>query len=267
MAIRKETLKLMHQIKIVQMKMQFNKLKFLLPILLLWVVFLPNLVAAQGGVLIETLPSTKADGTINIYGRGTLSNRIPYDKITGNAFWKAEWVTATLIGRNKKERWEQEVKLNMASHEIYYRKPNGDEEVVNVGLVKKVQFHQPNNPEEITAIFLNGISEPYVSEEPIKELLQVLNEGKYQLLKMENRKLLEGDSLFGTMKRYYFKNEVKYFLANNYIVSPLKKLNKESILQLAPAGKKEQEWLSQNKIDFKKEADIVSYFNQLNAAK
>jgi hypothetical protein len=36
---------------------------------------------------------------------------------------------------------------------------------------------------------------------------------------------------------------------------------------LAPAGKKEQEWLSQNKIDFKKEADIVSYLNLLNASK
>ncbi|HQR94248.1 MAG TPA: hypothetical protein PLK14_13270 [Sediminibacterium sp.] len=247
--------------------MQSNYIKYLFSILLFWTLFHSNLVAAQGGVLIETLPSTKADGTINIYGRGTLSNRIPYDKITGNAFWKTEWVTATLIGRNKKERWEQEVKLNMASHEIYYRKPNGDEEVVNEGLVKKVQFHVANNPEEIIAIFLNGIAEPYVSEEPIKELLQVLNEGKYQLLKMNNRKLLEGDSLFGTMKRYYFKNEVKYLLANNYIVSPLKKLNKESILQLAPAGKKEQEWLLQNKVDFKKEADIVKYLTQLNSPK
>lgn len=239
---------------------------FLLYLLLL-VSICPLVVGAQDGVLIETLPSTKADGTINIYGRGNLSNRIPYDKITGNAFWKAEWVPATLIGRNKKERWEQEVKLNMATHEIYYRKPNGEEEVVNEGLVKKLQIHEPNAPEKITAVFLNGITEPYVSEEPIKELFQVLNEGKYQLMKMDNRKLLEGDSLFGTMKRYYFKNEVKYFLANNYVVSLLKKLNKETILQLAPAGKNEQEWLLQNKIDLKKEADIVRYFNQLNSSK
>lgn len=227
----------------------------------------PFAVLAQDGVLIETLPATKADGTINIYGRGNLSNRIPYDKITGNAFWKAEWQSATLVGRNKKERWEQEVKLNMASHEIYYRKANGEEAVVNEGLVKRVQFHEPNNPENITAIFLNGITEPFVSKEPIKELLQVLNEGKYQLLKMDNRKLFEGDSLFGTMKRYYFKNEIKYFLVNNYIVTPIKKLNKEIILQLAPPGKNEQEWLEQNKIDLKKEADIVRFFNQINASK
>jgi len=249
------------------MKMQFNKFKFLLTILLFWVVFQPKLVAAQGGVLIETLPSTKADGTINIYGRGTLSNRIPYDKITGNAFWKAEWVPATLIGRNKKERWEQEIKLNFASHEIYFKTANGDEEVINEGLVKKIQIHEPNNAGKVKEVFLNGISEPYISDEPINAILQVLNDGKYQLLKMDNRKVMEGDSLFGTMKRYYFKNEVKYFIVNNYVVSPLKKLNKENILQLAPAGKKEQDWLLQNKIDFKKEADIVRYFNQLNASK
>ncbi len=234
---------------------------------LILIFFCPFTVFAQDGVMIETLPSTKADGTINIYGRGNLSNRIPYDKITGNAFWKAEWQSATLIGRNKKEKWEQEVKLNMASHEIYYRKANGDEAVVNEGLVKRVQFHEPNNPENISASFLNGITEPFVSKEPIKELIQVLNEGKYQLLKMDNRKLLEGDSLFGTMKRYYFKNEIKYFLVNNYVVTPIKKLNKENILQLAPPGKNEQDWLEQNKIDLKKEVDIVRYFNQLNASK
>jgi hypothetical protein len=241
--------------------------KSIFTILLLTVSICPILLVAQDGVLIETLPSTKADGTINIYGRGNLSNRVPYDKITGNAFWKAEWVTATLIGRNKKERWEQEVKLNMASHEIYYKKSNGEEAVVNEGLVKKIQIHEPNAPEIVTATFLNGITEPYVSEEPIKELLQVFNEGKYQLLKMDNRKLFEGDSLFGTMKRYFFKNEIKYFLANNNLVMPLKKLNKESVLQMAPPGKAEQDWISQNKIDFKKEADVVSYLNQLNASK
>ncbi|OYU54637.1 MAG: hypothetical protein CFE25_15215 [Chitinophagaceae bacterium BSSC1] len=236
-------------------------------ILIFVFIYTPFYVLAQDGVMIETLPSTKADGTINIYGRGSLSNRIPYDKITGNAFWKAEWQSATLMGRNKKERWEQEVKLNLASHEIYYKKANGDEAVVNEGLVKRVQFHESNKPDNIIASFLNGVTEPFVSKEPIKELLQVLNEGKYQLLKMDNRKLLEGDSLFGTMKRYYFKNEIKYYLVNNYVVTPIKKLNKETILQLAPPGKNEQEWLEQNKIDLKKEADIVRYFNQLNASK
>lgn len=249
------------------MKNKLFRTKSILSLTLLVLFNLPLFVFAQDGVMIETLPSTKADGTINIYGRGNLSNRIPYDKITGNAFWKAEWVPATLIGRNKKERWEQEIKLNLASHEIYYKKPNGDEAVVNEGLVKKVQIHLPNEPEKISASFLNGITEPYISDEPIKEILQVLNEGIYQLLKMDNRKLLEGDSLFGTMKRYYFKNEVKYFIANNYVVTPIKKLNKESILQLAPAGKNEQDWILQNKIDLKKEADIVRYFNQLNASK
>jgi len=147
------------------------------------------------------------------------------------------------------------------------KKPNGEEAVVNDGLVKRVQVHEPNNPDNIMASFLNGVTEPYVSEEPITALLQVLNEGKYQLLKMDHRKVLEGDSLFGTLKRYYFKNEIKYFLANKSMVMPLKKLNKESVLQMAPPEKAEQDWIIQNKLDFKKEADIVRYLNQLNASK
>ena len=90
---------------------------------------------------IEPVSNYKADGTINIYGRGNLTPKIPYENITGNAFWQTEWKPATLFGRNSKERWEQVVKLNMATNEIYFKDKKGEEQVVNAGYVKQVLFH------------------------------------------------------------------------------------------------------------------------------
>lgn len=213
---------------------------------------------------IEPVSNYKADGTINIYGRGNLTPKIPYENITGNAFWQTEWQPATLFGRNSKERWEQVVKLNMATNEIYFKDKKGEEQVVNAGYVKQVLFHEPNDPAKITAVFLNEVQEPYVIKEKLAALLQVLNKGKYQLLKQDSRKLMEGDSLFGTLKRYYFKYETKYFIANNYVINPIKKLTKENVLEFAPTVAALQTWLTQNKIDFKKESDVIQYLKILN---
>lgn len=216
-------------------------------------------------VFIEPLPTSRAEGTINIYGRGSLSPRIPYENISGSAFWADEWKPATLIGRTPREKWEMLIKLNLATNEIYYKNPNGEVLVVNDGLVRRIVFHEANDPGKIEAEFLNGIQEPYVSSEKSDDFLQILNEGRYQLLKHNSRKMTEADSLFGTLKRYYFKYETKYFISNKYeIVSSLKKLNKENLLIYGPNTPEKLQWISQNKIDLRKENDVVKFLNHLN---
>ena len=59
-----------------------------------------------------------------------------------------------------------------------------------------------NDPSKIETQFLNGIQEPYVSLEKKEDFLQVLNDGKYQLLKQYSRKVMERDSLAGVFKKY-----------------------------------------------------------------
>lgn len=127
--------------------------------LVLLIIQAPAILTAQ--VLIETLPSTRAEGTINIYGRGTLSQKIPYEKIKGSAFWSDEWKSATLYGRSPKEKWEQRIKLNLASNEIYFKNEGEEEQVVNDGLVRRIVFHDEHDPSKIEAQFLNGVQDPY----------------------------------------------------------------------------------------------------------
>lgn len=218
----------------------------------------------QAQVLFETLSSTKSEGTINIYGRGNLSQKLPYENIKGSPFWAEEWKTATLYGFRANEKWEQPIKLNLATHEIYFKNKEGEELVINDGLVQKIAFHDANDPAKIEAAFLYALQPPFVSTNKIDDFLQVLNGGNYQLLKQSSRKVGQGDSLFGTLKKYFFTNENNYFISNKFIVRPLKKLNKDNCLQLVPAGKSIEEWITQNKIDLRKEADVVIFLNFVN---
>ncbi len=220
--------------------------------------------ALQAQVLFETLSSTKSEGTINIYGRGNLSQKLPYENIKGNPFWVDEWKTATLYGFRATEKWEQPIKLNLATHEIYFKNKEGEELVINDGLVQKIVFHDANDPAKIEAAFLYGLQPPFVSTSKIDDFLQVLNGGDYQLLKQSSRKVGQGDSLFGTLKKYFFTNETNYFISNKFMVQPLKKLNKDNCLQLVPTSKGIEEWITQNKIDLRKEKDVVVFLNFVN---
>lgn len=225
----------------------------------------PALLQAQ--VLFETLPATQSQGTINIYGRGNLSQRIPYDIIKGSPFWADDWQSATLYGANPREKWEQPIKLNLATNEIYFINNREEELVINDGLVQKIVFHDGNDPAKTEAQFINGIEPPFFSNTKINGFLQVLNDGKYQLLKQSSRQVMEGDSLFGTLKKYFFKYTTNYFIANKNFIVPLQKLNKENCLHAVPDTKENQQWISQNKIDLRKEADVVAFLNHLNEKK
>lgn len=226
---------------------------------------LPALLQAQ--VLFETLPATKSEGKINIYGRGTLSQRIPYEIIKGSPFWSDEWKSATLYGASPKEKWEQPIKLNLATNEIYFINNREEELVINDGLVQKIVFHDRNDPEKKEAQFINGVQPPFFSNNKINGILQVLNDGKYQLLKQSSRQVMEGDSLFGTLKKYFFRYQTHYFIANKNFVVPLQKLNKENCLHTVPDTKENQQWITQNKIDLRKETDVVAFLNHLNEKK
>ena len=226
---------------------------------------LPVLVQAQ--VLFETLSSTKSEGTINIYGRGNLSQKVPYENIKGSPFWADEWKSATLYGFRANEKWEQPIKLNLATHEIYFKNKNGEELVINDGLVQKIIFHDTNDPAKVEAAFLYGLQPPFEGTTKTDDFLQVLNYGNYQLLKQASRRVTEGDSLFGTLKKYFFTNETNYFISNKFMVRPLKKLNKDNCLQMIPAGKSSEEWITKNKIDLRKEADVVAFLNFVNKGK
>jgi len=97
--------------------------------------------------------------------------------------------------------------------------------------------------------------------------LQVLNEGAYQLLKLNEKTLGSADSLFGTLKRYFFKDESIYYINHEQALNTLKKLDRDNLLQFLPGSSGYNEWIKQNRINFKKEDDALRFVNYYNSKK
>jgi hypothetical protein len=59
------------------------------------------------------------------------------------------------------------------------------------------------------------------------------------------------------MKRFYFADRFDYYLQQGNRVQKLKKLEKEEILKFLPNTPELQEYLSKNKVVFKKEEEVI----------
>ncbi len=222
-----------------------------------------NALAAQ--VFIESHPSgNAADLSVVIYGADGLQKKIPYENVKGSPFWRDDWTLATLFGETRKEKWICKTKLNLATGEVYYLDDQNHELVATPGLVKKIVFHKEDTG-TITAVFIYNYQVSQLNDKTINAYLQVLNQGNYQLLKLYNRKVSSADSMFGTLKRYYFIDEVKYFVLLNKKTEPVKKLNKENVLVYFPVSSIYNDWIAQNKIDFRKEEQVINFFDYYNS--
>jgi hypothetical protein len=92
-----------------------------------------------------------------------------------------------------------------------------------------------------------------------------MNSGKCQLLKYTNRRVYPAeDSLFGTQKRYAFKDVNFYFLRIDDKVKEIKKLNVEHFLALIPDASTYKKWIDEHNLSFKKEEDLVLFLNYYN---
>ena len=201
--------------------------------------------------------------TYVVYGSEGLTNRIPYDRVKGTPFWSDEYKSAALYSLNKRVSIRP-VKLNLASNEIYFLK--NDEELVleNVDVTKLI-FYKGKDTSEIETSFIRKVPDLVIWNKKTDDFIQVLNQGKYQLLKHTKRIVGDADSLFGTQKKYFFKDELNYFLKVNDKVEKVKKMNEEYILSLLPSSSNYKVWIKENNINFKKEEDVIRFLNYFNS--
>lgn len=107
----------------------------------------------------------------------------------------------------------------------------------------------------------------FINNKKVDGFAEVLNTGNHRLLKHVQRTVDAKDSLFGTQKKYFFRDQVFYFMWHNEKVERIKKLNKTNILQLLPSASAYTKWINENKIDFTKEADVILFLDYYNARK
>lgn len=220
---------------------------------------------------LESQPiGTSRDGVLVLYGSdATATNkRIPYERISGSPFWKDEFLMATLISKDNQVLTKAPVKLNLYTNEVYFKNAAGEVRVPNKGLVTKILFYGTDTSRQVMAVFENNL--PNIAEtNPNAEnpsYVQVMNNGEVQLLKYIKMQFITADSLFGTMKRYYFSDRVFYFLNTKYGQTfKLKKLNIESVTDQLNLDSGEREWIRKNQLSLKKEEEVVEFLNYLNA--
>ncbi len=241
--------------------MQFKKLSFSA------VLFLSVFSTVAQGTLDSSPVSTTNEA--HIFGKNNFGSaqRIPYERISGSPFWKADFQMATIIDHNNQIVGKSFSKLNLYSNELYFITPKGELRVAAPGKVRKLVFYKgKDTTSEVVAVFETNPS--FITEKNPNEdvYVQVLNNGDIQLLKHIQILLMTGDSLMGTYKRYYFSEQVNYYLnSKSGKNSHFRKLSRNNILETLNTEDSVRTWIKQNDINFKKEDDVIRFLNYYNS--
>jgi hypothetical protein len=187
-------------------------------------------------------------------------NNIKYDDIAGSPFWNDKSQLAFLYS-NSKYVATVAVRINLATDEIYFVK-NTEELVLDSGIINKIVFKTEND----SFVFCNQVNNLLVKGKPVNGFVQVLNPGKYQLIKYTKRKVASSELVSTSGKKnYYFTTETNYFIMQNNKAEPIKKLSKENILSLLPSSSNFDAAIQESKINFKDEKDVVFFLNYYNS--
>ena len=207
----------------------------------------------------------KGDATgYYFYGMAILPNkdRIPFTRIKGSPFWKDNWQVATLYSDTMK-LFTMPVRLNLATNEIHFLRDE-KEFVLETGDISTIVFHPDNDISKTTEIFIMNDPFLFLSGKKVEGFVKVMNNGNYRLLKYTHRIVSSADSLFGTQKKYFFTDEVFYYMWFNEKIERIKKLNKDNILKFLPSSSSYTKWSGQNEIDLKKEEDVIRFLDHYN---
>jgi hypothetical protein len=217
--------------------------------------------------------------TYSFYETNGAKNILPYSRISGSPFWKDNWMSAKLFTDGEKLLGIYKTKINIATNEVYFLNADGKPLVALPGVVKRVGFVAAPSSEKIITLFslVNGV------------YAEVLNEGAIKLLRYQELDIRSRDSLFSSLKSYYFQRELHYYLlihdsafilkwnfrlkyplkvAKTRTGSPDKKkeeLPQDHLLKNIPDGELYEQWAKDLNINFKKEEDVLLFLNYYNS--
>jgi hypothetical protein len=209
---------------------------------------------ADGFFFKEFRPSGES-GTKAGLGPDSLS----YDKVDGSAYWIDAFQSASLYD-DKGLLATVPVRINLLTNKIHFLK-DSDEMIVDDYVVKRVVFHVNND----SSVFIGQVPHLLLNKKPLSDYVQVLNAGKYQLLKYTTRTVVSEETPSHTSKTYRYKDTYRYFMKSEERVDDIKKLSSENILICLPVSSSYNDWIKENKINFKSEKDIIRFLNHYNS--
>ena len=199
------------------------------------------------------------DGAVTFYGSESMNKKISYNNITGIPYWQNNYYPAYLYGPDNRKYGLTWIRVNLATHEIEYVNKKDEVEAAYTYEVSRVVIVDSIDSSKIISIFRNDIGD--INVQYIKQgklyYVQELNQGPVKLLRITHRELKVGDSMFRTLKRYYFVDRYEYYLQHQNRIEKLKKLNKDEIMQFLPVTPELEAYLKKNNVSFKKEEDVL----------
>jgi hypothetical protein len=216
---------------------------------------------------LSTAAYTLAVHEVNFEGVSNLGKqRLTYDQVKGSPFYNDDFQQAEIFMSDGRSLGKYPVKFNMLTQEFHFLGKDKAEMVVPNDLARKIVLYDKADTTLQKAVFVRTLYFMTPSGKLIGEYAEQLNNGHAILYKVSKKNVVTADSLFGTLKRYYFGTTAAYFIGVNGSVSQLKKLSEDAIFTALPVNGKLEDWVRKNKINLKREEDVLALLKQWNAS-
>lgn len=222
-------------------------------------------VRIEMGTVMNAAGQPISDGLM-VYGSENLQKQISYSDVKGSPFMDTAFRWVKVYDAQNKLMATVQGKINFYNFNLHYLNENGAELAVSPVDAKRLEFIDPYDTGKILAEYYSG--QPAINQvQKGPVFVSVLNRGEYQLMKFSSKYLTTYDSLMGNFKRYMFSQRTEYYLVKNNAAEGMRKLSKERVLAFTRNEQELQEFAKKNKLDFKKEEDVVQMLNYLNSTK
>ena len=198
-----------------------------------------------------------------VYDVDGMVKGMKYADISGTPFVFGDWRKATIYDLGLHPIATIKVKYNSYSDQIHFLDEKETELVANKEIIKKVVILYDSTDGSNEIVLEKGYTD---SKNLLRahQFVQVLNDGKVQLLKQNTNKIIQKDSLFATLKVNAFSENSFYFLKYTPTsVEKLRKLDQAELYALLP-NKAIIETYSKKKSKLKNEKDFINFLNYYN---
>jgi hypothetical protein len=209
-------------------------------------------------ILLFSLTATGQGFMADAVNPGRVYRELRWDNITGTVLLFEDWHIARVKINKGKLITGLMVNFDVYEHKALYQNNNQPFEFIDQLDYIETDFDQP----EKRKMFMNGFISNQFNP---NTFVQVLNEGKYMLIKYA-RKVLNDTKTYGSGNNDNKTIELQsfYFLANNKSTTPIK-LSKSALEEIAGSRKNElTAYLSANNLNPKKEEDFTRAVVYLN---
>ncbi len=187
---------------------------------------------------------------------------LSYADIDGSPFWDEKWNPAILFFSNGAKAKVNQAKLNLYTDEIHYLSSDGTELAVENENITRLVFLNKNNLTQPIASFAKLINHTTGNG---TAFYKVLNAGMYQLIVLQKQlvKTSPYDPIQGkSISSFYSKKNYAIYKEGN--VTPLKDLDRTSVLAAVPTSNSSADWLKENKSKLKSEREVIDFLLQVN---